>query len=62
MPWIEQVLQVSSDGGDGTFEFAIFFALVTVTALSTRSVRPFVGRTDFGRGRRSGDCGQTTGD
>ena len=36
MPWIEQVLQVSSDGGDGTFEFAIFFAPATVTALSTR--------------------------
>jgi hypothetical protein len=62
MQWIEQMLHIAPDGGDGTFEFAIFLVLVTVAALSMTRVRRFARRRNFGRGRRSGDGGQASGD
>jgi hypothetical protein len=61
MQWIEQMLHISPDGGDGTFEFAIFLALVTVAGFSITSLRRFARRRNFGRGGRSDDGGQASG-
>jgi hypothetical protein len=37
MDWIERLLHISPDGGNGTVEFVVYVTLVTIASLTGRA-------------------------